>query len=67
MEFQEKLGKNLRKVRLKKRFTQSEVAEKAKIHPNYYAKIERGETNPSAEIITRIVKVLKVNLKKILP
>lgn len=47
--------------------TQVEVADKAGIHPNYYARIERGEANPSQEKLFGITKALKVKSSKILP
>ncbi|MBU1000621.1 helix-turn-helix domain-containing protein [Patescibacteria group bacterium] len=61
------LGKNLKKARLKTRMTQKEVANRAKIHPNYYARIERGEANPSQEKLFGITRALKVKSSKILP
>lgn len=45
------LGKNLKKAREKAGLTQVKLAEKADVHPNYYARIERGEANPSQEIL----------------
>jgi transcriptional regulator with XRE-family HTH domain len=39
------LGKNIKKARKKADLTQAEVAEKAEIHVNYFARIERGEEN----------------------
>ena len=61
------LGKNLKRIRLKAGMTQEEVANKAKIHPNYYARIERGEANPSQEKLFGITRALKVRSSKILP
>ncbi|MFC1727126.1 helix-turn-helix domain-containing protein [Patescibacteria group bacterium] len=63
----EQLGKNLKKIRLKAGMTQEEVANKAKVHPNYYARIERGEANPSQEKLYGIARALKVKSSKILP
>ena len=61
------LGKNLKKARLKAGMTQKEVANKAKVHPNYYARIERGEANPSQEKFFGIIKALKIKSSKVLP
>lgn len=61
------LGKNLKKARLKAGLSQQEVADKAGMHVNYYARIERGEVNPSQEKLYGIVKALKVKSSKILP
>ena len=63
----EQLGKNLKRARLGAKMTQGEVAKKAGIHPNYYARIERGEANPSQEKLFGITKALKVKSSKILP
>lgn len=60
MGSQEKLGKNIKKARIKAKLTQIEVAEKAGIHANYYARVERGEVNPSYEVLEGIAKALKV-------
>ncbi len=63
MESQSQLAKILKTARIKAKLTQTEVAEKADIHPNYYARIERGEVNPTVDIIDNIAKALKINLK----
>lgn len=55
----EELGKTIKKAREKLKLTQAEVAQKAGIHVNYYAQIERGEVNPSYEILESIAKALK--------
>jgi transcriptional regulator with XRE-family HTH domain len=61
------LGKNIKKARKKADLTQAEVAEKAEIHVNYFARIERGEENPSIDIIEKIANALKVKSSEILP
>lgn len=54
------LGDKLRRVREGLGLTQAEVAKKADLHTNYYARIERGEENPSFEKLQGIMKVLKI-------
>lgn len=61
------LGNNLKKARNKACLTQKELAKKAEIHPNYYARIERGEANPSQEKIFGIIRALKIKSSDILP
>lgn len=63
----EQLGNNLKQARERKNLTQSEVAKIAGIQANYYARIERGEENPSFKIINSIRKALKVKLSEIMP
>lgn len=67
MGSQDQLGKNIKKARIKAKLTQAEVAQKADVHVNYYARIERGEVNPSIEILENIAKALKVKSSEILP
>lgn len=47
--------------------TQAEVATKANITINYYTRIERGEENPSLEVIKGLTTALKVKSSEILP
>jgi len=62
-----KIGKNIKKARKAKGLTQVEVAEKVGIHPNYFAKIERGEIQPVLDTLEKIFKVLGVKSSEILP
>jgi transcriptional regulator with XRE-family HTH domain len=58
-----KLAKILKDAREKAGLTQAEVAEKAGIHFNYYARVERGEVTPRVDIVENIARALKINLK----
>lgn len=58
-------GEILKDARQKKQLTQVEVAHKADLHPNTYAKIERGENMPSPESIRKLIKVLDIEASKI--
>lgn len=61
---QDKSRKTLGEVLLRARedagLTQQEVATKAGVHVNFYARVERGEGNPSFEKLQSIMKVLKI-------
>lgn len=54
------LGDKLRSVREKAKLTQAHVAAQADVHVNYYARIERGEENPSFEKLQGIMKALGI-------
>lgn len=54
------LGETLRKAREVAKLTQAQVAEQAGVHVNYYARMERGEENPSFEKLQSIMKVLGI-------
>ena len=62
-----KVANKLRSLRRDLDLTQSEIAEKAKMSTNYYAKIERGEIRPSVDIYERLAKALKVTASDIFP
>ena len=55
-----KLGEKLRNIREASRLTQKEVADAAGIHVNYYARIERGEENPTYDKLLDLKKALKL-------
>ena len=61
------IGKNLKAARVNKNWTQVELADKAGINSNYYAKIERGDISPSYETFEKIFKALCVKSKDIFP
>jgi transcriptional regulator with XRE-family HTH domain len=54
------LGMQFRKERKRQGLTQTEVAKASEVGINYYAQIERGEVNPSYEIMKSIAKALKM-------
>lgn len=58
-------GSVLKAARTKANLTQQELADKAGIHPNTYAKIERDEQEPSFDTVKRLAKVLKLKLEDI--
>jgi transcriptional regulator with XRE-family HTH domain len=62
----QKIGKKLRDARKKLGLKQSEVAGKADISVNYYARIERNEENPTIETLERVLKALKLKSSDVL-
>lgn len=67
MDTTKKIGKRLKEIRREKGLTQAELAEKAVMNANYYAKIERGEVKPAPEAYEKIAKALKVTAADIFP
>ena len=60
MGSQKEISKKFKKARKETGLTQLEVAEKANVSVNYYARIERGEVSPSLETLKDIMKILKI-------
>lgn len=63
MGFKEEIAKIFKEAREKQGLSQEEVAKKAKIHSNYYARIERGEVVARGNILDSIAKALGIKLK----
>lgn len=63
MGFYEDIGKIFREAREKAGLTQAEVAKKADIHVNYYARIERGDPESRGIVLNRIAKALNITIK----
>jgi transcriptional regulator with XRE-family HTH domain len=60
-----KLGKNVRAIRLKRRWTQEKLAGVAEIHPVYISYIEKGSRNPSVTKILQIAFALECSASEI--
>ena len=61
------IGRELYSARRRSGVTQRELAYKAGIDSNTYAKIERGDQTPSLETLEKIVKALGVKSSEVLP
>jgi transcriptional regulator with XRE-family HTH domain len=59
-------GIKIRELRISRKLTQVELAEKSGLHPNYVGMIERGERNPSLINIDKLAKAFNVSLSEIL-
>jgi XRE family transcriptional regulator of biofilm formation len=56
------IGKNITRIRKRRGYTLSELAELANISKSYLSNIERNiNTNPSLEVMQKIAKVLNVD------
>lgn len=62
----DKIAKQISLARKKKQLTQVEVAKKAGMSVSHYAQVERGEKNPSATMLQKIIDALGVTSKDIL-
>ena len=59
-KIRKELGARLRQAREKIGLTQQQVADAADIDVSYYAQIERGEVNPSFDVLHNIAQTLKI-------
>lgn len=58
--FAQRFGRAVRQLREAHGCSQQQAAAKAAIDRAYYRQIEKGEANPSLEVVGRIVKMLTV-------
>ena len=59
------LGKNIKKLRERKSWTQEELAEKANLHISYIGQIERGLRYPSLKVLFKIADALEVKISEL--
>ncbi len=59
----EGIGKTIKERRKALKITQPDLADLAKISVNTLYKIERGEANPTIDILERILEVLGLDIK----
>lgn len=65
-DYQRIFGKKVRELRKARGFSQLELSEKVGIDRSYMGFLERGERNPSLEVITKIAKALDVTPSELL-
>ena len=59
------LGKQLKKIRAKKSFTQENLAYTANLTLSQIARIETGKINPTICTVNKIAKTLEVDIKEL--
>lgn len=63
-EFLKSLGQHIRSHRINQGISASELAKRMNLERSHIARIEAGNTNPTATTLIRICKALKINLSK---
>ncbi|MBN8504921.1 MAG: helix-turn-helix transcriptional regulator [Burkholderiales bacterium] len=58
-------AQNMRRIRLEKKLTQEQVAERAELHPNYISSVERAERNLTISSIEKIAHALEVRMTEL--
>jgi transcriptional regulator with XRE-family HTH domain len=60
-----RLGKRVRALRLERKLTQGEAAERAKLDEKHWQDIERARTNPTVATLVGVARALKVSLSEL--
>lgn len=62
LDIKQRFGKAVRRRRRELDLSQEELAERAELHRTYLSDIERGEGNPSLEIIEKLASALDISV-----
>jgi len=62
-----KFGRRIRELRQAKGWSQEELANRAKRHWTYVGGVERGERNPTLQVIASLAKALGVKISDLFP
>lgn len=62
----ERVGRNIRKIRTDRGYTQEQLADRAELHFTYIGSVERGERNISVENLEKIAQALGVEVHRLL-
>ena len=66
MDIRQRLGRNLRRLRLEKGLSQEAFAHEAGIHRTYVSDIERGARNPTILIVEKLANRLGATVSELL-
>ncbi|OMF35907.1 hypothetical protein BK133_09435 [Paenibacillus sp. FSL H8-0548] len=59
------VGDNIRQLRKIKGLSQEQLAFRAEINASYMGQVERGEKNPTIDVLSKIAKALQTPLEKL--
>ena len=62
-----RIADKLKTIRISRGLTQADVAKKAIINANYYAKVERAEAAITIRTLRKVVEALEVKSSDVLP
>ena len=62
----EKLGGNLKRIRLEKSISQGDIARALKVARSFISDIENGKRNPTLSTIVKIAKAVNVPVKNLI-
>lgn len=66
MDVRQRLGRNLRRLREAKGWSQEAFAHEANIHRTYVSDIERGTRNPTITVVDKLARPLGASASELL-
>ena len=65
MDLRERVGLNVRAIRLQRGFSQEELAARSAVHQTYLSGVERGKRNATVLVLGRIASALAVDVREL--
>jgi len=62
----EKLGSNLKQIRIEKKISQGDIARELEVSRSFVSNIENGKTNPTLSTISKIAKAVGVTVGELM-
>ena len=66
LTLQRQVGERIREIRLAKGISQEALAHEIGLHRTYVGSLERGERNPSLQVVSRLARLLEVSTDQLL-
>ena len=66
MDIRTRLGRNVRRLREAKGWSQEDYADRAGIHRTYVSDIERGRRNPTVTVVEKLARPLGVTAGRLI-
>ena len=66
MDVRRRVGRNLKKFRIERGFSQEGLAFECGLHRTYVSGVERGVRNPTVLVLEQIAKALKIPTARLL-
>ncbi|MBR9972106.1 helix-turn-helix domain-containing protein [Magnetospirillum sulfuroxidans] len=66
MDICSNLGRNVKRIRLEKAWSQEELAFRSGLHRTYVSGVERGKRNPTVIVLQQIADALEVSASRLL-
>ena len=61
VDIRQRLGRNIRRLRVELGYSQEVLADEADIHRTYISDLERGARNPTISVVAKIAEALQVS------
>jgi len=65
MDIRRQVGRNLKRIRKERGWSQEQLAFESGLHRTYISGIERGARNPTITVLARLAETLRVDIEQL--